>query len=459
MKRILITFSGAFLALSATLCAAQPTMAPSTEKLQAKFVQAAMAHKAEQLANKRLASMRVAQQETQSFWDADEEEWVPTVHYTYTYNTQGFWETVTERALPENELTKRSIDITYDGQGQELQRINQVRTGTAWVNHTRERTEYDAINNMLKLMVTDQWVANTWQLQGGSRHTYTTGAGNRIEQSLTEEYENGAWVNDSKIVYTFSGSGTMPVGSTTSEWQNGAWVETSRTSQIVYENGQMVSAVEEYYDDEEEEWMSSKSTITFSADATKQTATTVITQAMQLGQDWFPVLRLTLTTFTSGETYLGPQNISEIKTEVNMGTSWAIFTHLTTEITRDNDGHITQLIAKNYDEETEEYVNLSRFVYSDFITLNTTSAENEVLAAALQLYPNPTQGNLKIALDPTKVKDASLSIHNLTGQKVYELASVRGEALVDLGQLPSGIYMVRVAGANNAAITRKIVKQ
>ncbi|MFT2007043.1 T9SS type A sorting domain-containing protein [Pontibacter sp. 13R65] len=459
MKRVLITLSSAVLALYGSVCAAQSTKTPSVERVQGKLAKVAMAHKAERLANLRLATIRVAQQETQSYWDAEEGDWLPEVHYTYAYNNQGLWESITERSLPENEVTKQSINITYDAQGNEIERTNQTRNGSAWVNESRERNEYDAQTGQLKLMAEDEWVNNAWQLASGTRYTYTTGTGNRIEQTLEEEYENGTWTNSSKTEYTYNGSGTNPVASTSSDWVNGAWQEVERMTEITYENGMMKSAIEEYYDEEEEEWVTTKGTYTYTTDAQNQTATIVLEQAMQAGQTWMPVIRMTIVSLTSGETYLGPQTLSELKTEANLGTTWGIIAHITTEITRDNDGQVTQIIAKSYDEETEEYVNLSRFEYSDFVNVNTTSAENEVLASALQLYPNPTQGNLKIALDPTKVQDASLSIHSLTGQKVYELNKVRGEAVVDMSQLPSGIYMVRVVDTNKAGITRKIIKQ
>ncbi len=451
--------ASAFLTLNGSICAAQPTLATAGENLQNKFLQAALAKNMEHAKSQALATIRVPTQETQYIWSAEGASWTPVVHYTYTYNNQGLWQTITERSLITNQETDRTIDIVYDAQGRQLESIHQA-WNNAWVNETRSRNEYDAQSGQPKLSTEEEWRNNSWQLESGTRYTYTTGTGNRVEQTLTESYESGAWVNSSRTVNTFSGSGTNPVTSTTSEWDNGAWVVTDRTTDITYyENGQVKSYIEEVYDEEEEAWVKSQYTLTYSEDAAKNTSTITIVQADMVGENWVPASRTSIVTLTTGETYLGAQSFSELKSEFAIGNEWMLAFHLLAEITRDANGNITELIAKNYDLETEAYENLTRFVYSDFINLNTTSAENEVLASALQLYPNPTHDNLSIALDLSKVQGASLSIHNLTGQKVLELASLRGETVVDLGHLPSGVYMVRVTGTNKAGITRKIVKQ
>lgn len=70
----------------------------------------------------------------------------------------------------------------------------------------------------------------------------------------------------------------------------------------------------------------------------------------------------------------------------------------------------------------------------------------------VSLYPNPVNDILNIESD-TEIK--SVEIYNLQGQKIKTALSKQ----VNVSDLSSGIYMVRIEDENNAVETKKIVKQ
>lgn len=73
----------------------------------------------------------------------------------------------------------------------------------------------------------------------------------------------------------------------------------------------------------------------------------------------------------------------------------------------------------------------------------------------LNVYPNPATSEVNITY--TGSDNAQVSIYSASGQLV-KTASVSGTAKVDISDLMSGVYYIRMNGENNAAI-QKFVKQ
>ena len=85
------------------------------------------------------------------------------------------------------------------------------------------------------------------------------------------------------------------------------------------------------------------------------------------------------------------------------------------------------------------------------------------LAARLQVYPNPSSGQVTVALAGLAPQPpARLVLHNALGQVVRTaLAPVRGGALsaaLDLGTLPPGVYALRV-NTREGTVVRRVVRE
>ena len=83
--------------------------------------------------------------------------------------------------------------------------------------------------------------------------------------------------------------------------------------------------------------------------------------------------------------------------------------------------------------------------------LYSLDAVDENLAQSVSIYPNPTNGKLKIEADGIE----NIMIFNLVGQKVFEDNVNSDEYVIDMSIFGSGIYMVRVQSINGST-TKKI---
>ncbi|HRO41995.1 MAG TPA: zinc-dependent metalloprotease [Flavipsychrobacter sp.] len=98
------------------------------------------------------------------------------------------------------------------------------------------------------------------------------------------------------------------------------------------------------------------------------------------------------------------------------------------------------------------------FTYTSATTsVPTVGSEN----SALTIYPNPANNNVTLKLN-AKAGSYNVQISNVSGQKVYHqlmiVQSASSQLSVPTGNLPNGLYMIRVSG-DNATWTEKLMVQ
>ncbi len=74
----------------------------------------------------------------------------------------------------------------------------------------------------------------------------------------------------------------------------------------------------------------------------------------------------------------------------------------------------------------------------------------------LQIFPNPTQGNLQLQFDSEAQRN--LQLYDLTGKLLLQKSLFSVSEMLDLSDLASGFYLLRVA-ENGKSVLRKIVKE
>jgi hypothetical protein len=83
-------------------------------------------------------------------------------------------------------------------------------------------------------------------------------------------------------------------------------------------------------------------------------------------------------------------------------------------------------------------------------------------ALSLQVYPNPTAGELRFAVSGERYAVCDIEIFDVYGRK-HESTKARrhenmnGEIVIDIAHLPAGVYFVRV-NTGQGVVTRKVVK-
>ena len=410
-------------------------------------------------------TIRVPQTEIYATW-GDNNQWLDSLRTTYTYNNRGLWETATTVELPSN-TNQEQYTFIYNSQGIPTEIIIKewASTSNTWVNSGKITFEFngDLLNNMYIYI----WNNNAWVLILGQRSTHTQSDG-RVTQTITEVYsaipgsETNGWVQDDRIVYSYTGSDDRPTSIITSDRQGSAWVELEKQTEITYVGSttDINSYTLEELDQSISTWIKYKYQYQYTEDAANKTRTTVETISTVEGSTVTPYLRNTTTELTSGERYLQDTIIRSLEEVYETATSsWSRNTETKGIVTRDSNGDITQIVYQEYSQLTNGFVNTERYTYSNFATITITSAADDALTQATEVYPNPVQNSLRITLDATKVRNASLSIYSITGQKVYEQHSLNPSTTLDISKLPAGIYMVKIADDRNAIVTRRIVKQ
>ena len=95
------------------------------------------------------------------------------------------------------------------------------------------------------------------------------------------------------------------------------------------------------------------------------------------------------------------------------------------------------------------------FNYSDEITLDeeVMISVNDLEDTAIRVYPNPSSEILSISSDNINIRTAA--IYTINGQKVLEQSMI-GSQSIDVSQLESGIYLLKMEGTDKT-YTQKIV--
>lgn len=90
------------------------------------------------------------------------------------------------------------------------------------------------------------------------------------------------------------------------------------------------------------------------------------------------------------------------------------------------------------------------FMRGECAPLSTSDAN----ATALTIYPNPVKDQLNINLKNAEVK--SVSVTDLSGKTVANFASAKS---IHVGNLPAGVYVVKVIDTKGNVTTTKVVKK
>jgi hypothetical protein len=62
----------------------------------------------------------------------------------------------------------------------------------------------------------------------------------------------------------------------------------------------------------------------------------------------------------------------------------------------------------------------------------------------IQVQPNPTKGFLQVSITGTEAGTHSVKVVTMQGKSVYENAAFRSPGVVDLSDVPEGVYIMKV---------------
>jgi Secretion system C-terminal sorting domain len=119
--------------------------------------------------------------------------------------------------------------------------------------------------------------------------------------------------------------------------------------------------------------------------------------------------------------------------------------------------HLTEAAQYSFTVEDPEREFLDRF----YLTFSASGAEfsKEIMANRVNLFPNPTSGDLTIQIDLKNIQDVTMfnsagaAIGNIPVPQATEFYNER----VNIGYLPKGVYIVKVK-VPGAVVIKKVVK-
>jgi len=102
-------------------------------------------------------------------------------------------------------------------------------------------------------------------------------------------------------------------------------------------------------------------------------------------------------------------------------------------------------------------VTYSRNLVANFEKVKATVAVIETIGtSAIKIYPNPTNGELKVVSGESKVEH--VEIYDIFGKKVGVTRAIASETVIDISHLPAGVYFVKVI-TDAGEVVQKVVKE
>lgn len=95
--------------------------------------------------------------------------------------------------------------------------------------------------------------------------------------------------------------------------------------------------------------------------------------------------------------------------------------------------------------------------FDDFVATNVTAVRHFQTANDFSLVPNPGSGQITL-IAPSFSNKASVEVFNILGTKVYQTNLLSNRAQLELGDLRTGIYLVKLTEGKSTAIKRLILK-
>ena len=322
-----------------------------------------------------------------------------------------------------------------------IEEYTKVDLGDGWVDCSLVMYEYDFNGNVLEAVAMS--VDDSGEMENEYRASYTYD-GEQLSEVVYQEWEDGAWVNETKEVYNYSGDVTTVLYW---DWNGNNWSSDELWTYTKSDN--TIELVIQYM--QGGAWQNDeKQIITLNFDEK-------VTEI--LDQDWVG------TSWVNDEliTYNYEGNVFPTKTVKEWeGSDWE--NHLKFEYTYDgNDNAVSGLCLKfgGYDwvshdddiemvfsngEKSNEYYGFS--VDVEYVDLTSV---DEASAASFKVYPVPAENEILIQAEGFQKAE----IHSLTGQKLMESQQNN----LNVSQLSSGLYIIKVYDLEgNCATQRFVVK-
>jgi hypothetical protein len=326
------------------------------------------------------------------------------------------------------------VSFTYDNDGNILTELTEYWDDTHWGTDWLARTTYTYDGNGNRLMALSEfWSAAQWR--NGSRRTYTyDGSGNRLTEVIEHSYDS-AWVAYSRYTYTYDGRGNR-LTALSEFWSQDRteWAFYDRTAYAYDGSGNTLSELNQYW---VAQWLNrSRRTYTYDGSGNRLTA---VVEGWD-GSQWISGSRYAYV-------YDGDGNLRIFRAETWWEGAWVPA----------EGGFFFPILERTF-QGYQIALHYTKVDTSIAIQLNSLPTSYQLH----QNYPNPFNPTTTISCDLPQVADVTLTVYDVLGRQVRELASGTKpagtyEVTFDAGGLPSGLYFYRLQAGSYVETKRMVI--
>ena len=330
-------------------------------------------------------------------------------------------------------------NLTYDVNNNLTSELIQSWNGTAWVNYTQFIFTYDVNNNWISGL-NQNWNGSAWVNTSQTICTYD--ANNNMTSQSFQTWDGSVWVNNEKDSYTQDAHDNL-INELVQNWNGSVWVNHTQFINIYDVNNKLTSGLNQSWNGSA--WVNSKAyTLTYDVN---NILISYLTQNWN-GSVWVNYNQLTYT-------YNANNNwISGLNQNWN-GSTWV-----------NNSQNSYTYDANNFRKSNSyKYWNIAGTKVaggdSTYYYFHTVLGINDLKMrdASITVYPNPSSKTITIELShTTAIKSAFLTIISLNGQQLIARQISERKTQLDISNLPSGVYFIRVTTDRTVEVG-KIIKQ
>ncbi len=324
------------------------------------------------------------------------------------------------------------ITFYYNPEGKLLSYQSKRWVNDQWENQWLATYTYDSNGNLLTDLH-QYWVNNVWE--NSELKSYSYDLFNNQLTFLLQDWDDTTWANIYIITRSYDGSGNILTIKTTF-WHNNGWHDAWLLTYIYDSNEHITNQLNQYWENGELETYGMHTNI-------YDVNFNCLSQMYQTwGVNSYSNERKTEYSFLSGK-------VEATAFDWDWQTNdWVLSTV----------GSRFDIIMVGDTVYTHSGINMD-FYYSDVTGIEEQNAplENEII----HCYPNPATNQINIEINPAwQTDDFQIELFNQTGQRVksVEISSGKSssEISLDVGDVPPGLYLLRVT-AGQSASTRKII--
>lgn len=320
----------------------------------------------------------------------------------------------------------RIINIVYDGNNNKLSELEQTGGTGSWSNLSTREFSYDIDNNQTERL-DKYWDGSAWQ--ASYRWLYTYNSSNQLTNSLMQQYGSCGWTNFEKDDFTYDGNGNLK-DDIFSLWHDSIFFTNSKKG-YSYDSGNKLTKMVFYsWNYELSDW-SKETRMVYQYEGNLND---VIFTENWNGASWVKSEKAKRNFDEDG-------NVTDENYFYLKDTTWIKSIHYIYGY--DNHGNLKVLTAKNFINTPVYYEFRTRFFFHTVESLaarSMASANGPGDEIAVSVYPNPSAGIFKVALE-NKGQIKNIEVYDMLGVKVLDQVSSE----ISMETMAKGVYFVKVS--------------